>query len=260
MKRIFLGLALAALASPALAQQTGYVTEQAGSHVMSPFGLCWHSGFWTDTNAVSPCDRTAQAEAPAPAPQPVAVAPQSEPAPAPAPQPVAVAPQPAPTPAPAPVAAQPAYEKVTLSADVLFDFNKATLKPAGMQKLDELADRLQGAALDEIRIVGHADRIGSPQYNRRLSEERAKSVKSYLESRTSARTILTAGRGSEQPVTGVSCRGMGPEQGANRRLVQCLQADRRVDIELFGVRTAGSGVQDTGSTPTRPASFSGSTR
>ena len=58
--------------------------------------------------------------------------------------------------APAP---QPSYEKVTLSADVLFDFGKSTLKDAGKAKLDELADRLSGATLDEIKIVGHADRI-----------------------------------------------------------------------------------------------------
>src|SRR5690348_17345799 len=104
MKKSLVALALAALIPSALAQQPGYVTEQAGSHVMNPFGLCWHSGFWTDTNAVSPCDHTVQVEAPAsaPAPQPIVAAPQ----PAPAPEPVAVAPQPAPTPAPAP--AQPA--------------------------------------------------------------------------------------------------------------------------------------------------------
>ena len=258
MKRTAVALALAALGSTAFAQQAGYVTEQAGSHVMNPFGLCWHSGFYSEANAVSPCDRSVQAQAPAPAAapaprQPLAALPA--PAPAPAPQPLALAPQPAPAPA------QPTYEKVTLSADVLFDFNKATLKPAGMQKLDELADRLQGAALDEIRIVGHADRIGSPQYNKRLSEERAKAVKAYLESRTSARDIQTAGRGSAEPVTGASCRGMGPEQGSNRRLVQCLQADRRVDIELFGVRTAGSGVPAAPvGAAVQPASFTGSSR
>ena len=54
---------------------------------------------------------------------------------------------------------------------------------------------------------------------------------------------------------------MGAEQGSNRRLVQCLQADRRVDIELFGVRTAGdAGIRDAAAAGSgaRPASFTGS--
>jgi len=159
------------------------------------------------------------------------------------------------TPAP-----QPSYEKVTLSADVLFDFGKSTLKDAGKAKLDELADRLSGTTLDEIKIVGHADRIGNPQSNKRISEQRAQTVKDYLQSRANARSIQTAGRGSAEPVTGATCRGMGAEQGSNRRLVQCLQADRRVDIELFGVRTAGdAGMRDAASgSGARPASFTGS--
>src|SRR5258708_33652461 len=136
---------------------------------MNPFGMSWPSGQWTTTDAVTPCDATPRAE---PAPQilqvqPIAAEPKLEPAPAPIVQ------APAPAPAPAPVAVQPAYEKVTLSADVLFDFNQATLKAAGKAQLDELADRLPGASPDQIKIVGHADRIGSPQYNKRISEQRA---------------------------------------------------------------------------------------
>lgn len=262
MRRTVLALAAvgaAATLSASAFAQSGYATQSGTEQVwMNPFGLCWRSGFWTPEQAAAPCDVPLQA-APAPqaaAPvQPLIAEPKLEPAPAPIVQ------APAPAPAPAPVAVQPTYEKVTLSADVLFDFNKATLKDAGKLKLDELADRLRGASLDEIKIVGHADRIGSPQYNKRLSEERAKTVKDYLESRANARSIQTAGRGSAEPVTGATCRGMGAEQGSNRRLVQCLQADRRVDIELFGVRTAGdAGMRDaaSGSGAARPASFTGS--
>jgi OOP family OmpA-OmpF porin len=257
MRRTVLALALTGLSASAFAQ-SGYATQSGTEQIwMNPFGLCWRSGFWTQDQAVAPCDATPRAAAPevvAPV-QPQVAEPRLEPAPAPIVQ------APAPAPAPAPVAVQPTYEKVTLSADVLFDFNKATLKDAGKLKLDELADRLRGASLDEIKIVGHADRIGNPQYNKRLSEERAKTVKDYLESRANARSIQTAGRGSAEPVTGATCRGMGAEQGSNRRLVQCLQADRRVDIELFGVRTAGdAGMRDaaSGSGAARPAGFTGS--
>jgi OOP family OmpA-OmpF porin len=258
MRRTVLALALATLSASAFAQ-SGYATQAGSEQIwMNPFGLCWRSGFWTADQAVSPCDATPRAAAVA-APQaaapvqPLVAQPKLEPAPAAVAQ--------APAPAPAPVVVQPTYEKVTLSADVLFDFNKATLKDAGKLKLDELADRLRGASLDEVKIVGHADRIGSQQYNQRISEERAKAVKAHLDSRVAARNIQTAGKGKLEPVTGAACKGLGAEQGGNRRLVECLQPDRRVEIELFGVRTAGdAGTRDaaSGSGAARPASFTGS--
>lgn len=252
MKSKFIALAAMAIGTSAFAQQSGYVTQPSGGHVMNPYGLCWHSGFYTDAQAVSPCDKATSAE-PAPAPQAVAPAVVAQPTPEPVVAPVAAQETPAPILVAAP--AQPSYEKVTLSADVLFDFGKSTLKDAGKAKLDELADRLSGATLDEIKIVGHADRIGNPQANKRLSEARAETVREYLQTRTSARTYEIAGKGSTQPVS--NCKGLGADQGSNRRLVQCLQADRRVDIELFGVRNAAAGSTEPSA---QPASFTGSTR
>src|SRR5207244_13210465 len=108
--------------------------------------------------------------------------------------------------------------------------------------LGERANRLQGASLDRTKIVGHADRIGNPQSNKRLSEQRAQTVKDYLQARANARSIQTAGRGSAEPVTGATCRGMGAEQGSNRSMVQWMKCDRRVDDKLFSVSTA----HDTG--------------
>ena len=238
--------------SAAASAQSGYASQgDTGQVWMNSYGLCWHSGFWTEQDAISPCDKpeVTPVAAPAPAPAPMQVA---EPQPAQAPAPVA---QPAPAPVPVAAApAQPSYEKVTLSADVLFDFGKSTLKDAGKAKLDELADRLSGATLDEIKIVGHADRIGNPQYNKRLSEARAQTVRDYLQTRTDARRFETAGRGSTQPVS--NCKGLGADQGANRRLVQCLQADRRVEIELFGVRTATQRSGQPAAGSTQPTNFS----
>src|SRR5207237_6369716 len=114
MRRTFLALALATLSASAFAQ-SGYATQSGTEQIwMNPYGLCWRSGFWTQDQAVSPCDAVPQA---APAPQAVApVQPLAEPKLEPAPAPIVQAP----APAPAPVAAQPSYEKVTLSADVLF--------------------------------------------------------------------------------------------------------------------------------------------
>jgi OmpA-OmpF porin, OOP family len=218
----FLGTALAAAAFTASAQP-GYVTDGPNATVVTnPFGLCWKTGDWNPNRAVAPCDAVPVAAVPAPAPQAAA--------PTPPPPPVAAAPQ------------RPVIEKVTLSSDVLFDFNKATLKDAGKQKLDELAGRIKDARVDEIDAEGHADRIGSDQYNQKLSEQRAQAVKDYLASTTglSADKIRAEGKGEIEPVTGDRCKRMGAERGSNRKLVQCLQPDRRVEIEVLGSRERSS--------------------
>ncbi len=85
----------------------------------------------------------------------------------------------APAPAPAP---EVATKHFTLKSDVLFNFNKATLKPEGQQALDQLYTQLSnmdpkdGSAV----VLGYTDRIGSEAYNQQLSEKRAQSVVDYL--------------------------------------------------------------------------------
>src|SRR5204863_4112977 len=165
--------------------------------------------------------------------------------------PVPVAAAPAPTPAPTPIVAaapppQPVViEKITLSTDVLFGFNKAELTPAGQQKLDELAKNAQGANVEKVALTGHADRIGSEDYNQELSEQRAQAVADYLKSKgVDSSRLQVAGKGESEPVTGDQCKRMGPESNKNQKLIACLQPDRRVDAELLGSReqTAGRGA------------------
>ena len=136
-------------------------------------------------------------------------------------------------------------QKLTLSADVLFDFNKAELKDAGKQKLDELANQVKGAKVDEIVVVGHADRIGSETYNEKLSEARAQSVKGYLAERGAQTNVITAqGKGEAAPVTGDQCKKM-----AGKKLIECLEPDRRVEIEILGSReVAATGAPAAGGT------------
>src|SRR3954469_23302856 len=132
-----------------------YATRGDGAIWLNGFGQCWRSGTWSAAQGVYPCDGNPPA-APAPrAAEPVAV-----------PAPVLVQ-------APSP---QPAVqrERITISSDLLFEFNSATLKEGGKQRLDQLSDRLQSA--EQIAIVGYADRLGSAKYNQKLSEQRAQAV------------------------------------------------------------------------------------
>src|SRR5262245_15104630 len=152
-------------------------------------------------------------------------------APAPAPAPVVTPRAEAPKPPPKPVA-----EKVTFSTDVLFDFDRAVIKPEGQQKLDELQGRMKGVSVEVVIAIGHADRIGSDAYNQRLSVRRADAVKAYLTSKgTEQNRVYTEGKGEKQPVSGDKCKGMGDDR-KNKKLIECLQPDRRVEIEVIGTR------------------------
>jgi OOP family OmpA-OmpF porin len=224
---IALACALTAVTGAANAQATqaarapGYVTSSGGQVWTSPYGLCWKTSDWTPARAMAPCDAVQTVSAPAPV--------------------VAAAPPPAPI-AAAPAAPAPIIEKVSLQSDVLFEFDKATLKPEGQKELDNLAQKIKDAQVESILAVGHADRIGNEQYNEKLSAERAEAVKQYLsklgveESR-----VRSEGRGEAQPVTGDQCKGV-----RGTKLISCLQPDRRVEIEVRGTReVAGTTTSPT---------------
>jgi OmpA-OmpF porin, OOP family len=155
--------------------------------------------------------------------------------PAPAPAPVAAAPQPAPAPAPPapPPAAPPAPVRITLSADALFDFNSAELRPAGRQELDVLMEDLRGLDYEVINITGHTDRLGTRQYNLPLSQRRADTVRNYMiGSGIPAGDITARGVNGDNPVT-TAQQCTGP---VNAALIACLQPDRRVEVEVTGLR------------------------
>ena len=166
-------------------------------------------------------------ETPKPAPQPEA-APAAAPAPAPAPAP-------AQAPEARPEAPKPVAEKTRISAEVLFDFDRANIRADGRPVLDGAGARASGVKLETIIVTGHADRIGGAAYNQRLSARRAQAVKDYLVSKgLEASRIYAEGKGEAQPVTGDRCANLGPENRHNRKLIACLQPDRRVEIEVIG--------------------------
>lgn len=159
-------------------------------------------------------------EAPKPAPQPA-------PAPAPAPAPRAVE---TPKPQARPEAPKPP-SVVNLSSTELFEFNKATLTPHAREVLDrEVVAKLKDlGAVRYINVNGHADRLGSPQYNQKLSEQRAEAVRGYLVSKgVPADRVETFGFGKTTPVK--AC----PDQKDRRALIECLAPNRRVVVEIQG--------------------------
>lgn len=83
---------------------------------------------------------------------------------------------------------------------LLFDFNKADIKPEHGQKINRLAKQLNKYDLHKLKIVGHTDDIGHPEYNQKLSEERAQSVASiFVQQGFKPNDLTVIGRGSSQP-------------------------------------------------------------
>ena len=62
-------------------------------------------------------------------------------------------------------------------SDVLFDFNKYTLKPEAREKLAKVSGILLAHPSLRIEVEGHTDSVGGEEYNQRLSEQRAAAVR-----------------------------------------------------------------------------------
>ena len=204
---------LAGIGFAATAQERVYVIDQRDVVAKSGFGLCWRTGYWTPAAAAKDaagceCDKDLL---PAEACAPKAAAATGAAAAGP----------------------KPTGEKITVAADALFDFNKAVLRPEGKAKLDELVAKAKAIKLEVILAVGHTDRIGGDAYNQKLSEKRAAAVKEYLVAKgIEANRVYTEGKGEKQPVTGDKCKG----NAKTKALIDCLQPDRRVDIEVIGTK------------------------
>lgn len=110
---------------------------------------------------------------------------------------------------------------VTLS-DVLFDTAQATLKPGADLALNRLATYLNGHPQTKVIIEGHTDSRGSEEYNAALSDRRAHSVATALETRgIPAEQIQTAGRGKAFPVASNDT----PEGRQQNRRVEIVFSD-----------------------------------
>ena len=86
-------------------------------------------------------------------------------------------------------------------SDVLFDTGSANLKPGTREKLAKVAGILLSHRGLKLQVEGHTDSVGSEDYNQRLSENRAASVRTYLvDSGIASNAVGTAGFGETMPV------------------------------------------------------------
>ena len=121
--------------------------------------------------------------------------------------------------------------RITLEVGPHFKFDRAELTPTGKAKLDTFLSDLGDVEYQEITVVGHTDRLGAKQYNELLSQRRANAVRAYLVGRKVHQNKIKAeGVGSTRPVTSAdACNGLN-----RRKLIECLQPDRRVEVNVVG--------------------------
>jgi outer membrane protein OmpA-like peptidoglycan-associated protein len=106
--------------------------------------------------------------------------------------------------------------------DVLFDFNKYTLKPEARERLARISGIVLAYPDLKLQIEGYTDSIGSDEYNQTLSEKRAESVRDYIvSSGVSMNNVAAQGMGKADPVADNST-------AAGRKL------NRRVEMIVSG--------------------------
>jgi OOP family OmpA-OmpF porin len=132
--------------------------------------------------------------------------------------------------------AQPAKPKpLRVFSHVLFAYDKSVLAMGAQDTLDREVVVRFGEFSDVrfINIAGYTDRIGSVQYNQKLSERRADAVKAYL--------VRQGADGSKVQTTGYGKMYVGSSlpwaectQKDRKALIACLQPNRRAEIEVLG--------------------------
>ena len=130
----------------------------------------------------------------------------------------------------------PTVQKYTLeiSADALFAFDRYQLKdmkPEGKAQIEKFASELNKVYSNvvQIDVVGHTDRLGSDDYNYRLGQRRATTVKNYLQTLGVKERIVATSKGETQPK-------VNPQNSNLTILKQELAPNRRVEISVTGVK------------------------
>ena len=120
----------------------------------------------------------------------------------------------------------PAVPKVMVFEEAaLFDFDKADLKPEGKEQIKVYREKTQAelSRADKIMITGYTDNTGAPDYNMKLSQQRAEAVRAHLSSiGVDPNKMVATGAGEAKPI-------------ANNSTKEGQAKNRRVEIEVTGL-------------------------
>lgn len=210
----FVGLSAGSALAQGKTAEGNWMDSARQSYWKNSSGECWRAGYWTPSMAVAECDPSLVKK------EKKAEVKKQDTVPA--------------TPLVPNLGPDKPALRVTIQAEALFDFDKAVLRAEGKKTLDEevVAKMKAHPEVEVLLVTGHADRIGSEKYNQKLSEKRANAVKAYLVGQgVEDKRIEASGKGESEPV--VDCKNVkGAQHGKNKKLVECLQPNRRVVAEV----------------------------
>lgn len=110
---------------------------------------------------------------------------------------------------------------VTFDDGILFDFDRAELRPEGRANLHELARNLRQYGRTDVLIIGHTDSVGAASYNLGLSDRRAASAANYLMNQgIASHRVSTRGMGEADPI-------------ATNETAEGRQLNRRVEVVIY---------------------------
>lgn len=119
-------------------------------------------------------------------------------------------------------------------SDVLFDFNKYTLKPEAREKLAKVSGILLAYPNLKLQVEGYTDNIGSDEYNQKLSEQRADGVRDYLASQSVPDGNITAqGFGKTRPIA---------DNATNSGRAQNRRVELVVSGDAIGIQESAPGA------------------
>jgi len=206
------GAALIAAGVASAQTKDGHWTQGVGGPVWkNGSGQCWKLTSWTPAMAIEECDPDLVSRTAPPPPPPLAPRSAAKPA------------------------AKPAPKAVVLTSTVHFPLGGAKLDKTAMLRLDTdiIAKLPTLGELAFANVNGYTDRLGSAQFNQKLSERRAAAVRAYL--------VSKGMDGSKIEVTGYGKTNMGSaqpfascNQKDRKQLIACLAPNRRVEVEVHG--------------------------
>jgi outer membrane protein OmpA-like peptidoglycan-associated protein len=142
-------------------------------------------------------------------------------------------------------------------SDVLFDFNKYTLKPEAREKLAKVSGILLAYPNLRLQVEGYTDNIGSDEYNQKLSEQRAGGVRDYLVSQSVQQANVTAqGYGKSDPIADNSTN----SGRAQNRRVQLVVSGDAIGVHQESAPGAASMTPQNQPTQNQPNGSAPSTR
>jgi len=224
---ISIAFSVPALAEDQLPTEAFLGSPSNGRVVMDTYGNCVRTTAWSAEKAIEGCGKMKPAPVAAvtpkqaqPAPAPVAAAPAA----APAPESFSASSAAAVIPAAALAAAAPSQNKpmrtVTVSGDAFFDTNKATFRKEAQPELEKISQRVRSvSSVEAVQVTGFTDNTGSADYNQKLSEARAATVKDFLvKNGIDPSKITILGKGASDPVADNSTK----EGRAKNRRVEVM--------------------------------------